>query len=430
MFIFQFVGCVLIAVSVASQPLGENELCKSTIPGSGVEDKDQVHEDNSRSLHTTVGPYPSQLSYKSFPGRDVHFLGCTDDATENVIRTQLPKRSDKRRKIITLATGGRNALFSRILKACIFGPDSRLGEKCDILLETCADVIENELYDRIYAVYEAISMQSNKTGLSPVILHTLYDNFVNADSNSCDEKSMGFFLSINTELTKDVRSKLFSLTEGVNQHISRAAAEWEWKTSGSFLRKPEFCPPRNQQIPENLPDPNPVVVVSPNNRSDDHPFCEGGIETFNDESVWFFSIFGDGASEGCFSAADIDALDFNTSNSYGVDLSTLDYSHVNTKTCAEDPRVQNTVGGSIECDLARYFEYASASFQNLRYDDSAIEWRPQDIAAGSGDSHHELVFAGSMLMVEQNTFKSTQMLDVLDDEDEICDLNLEQGKSS
>ncbi|KAF3480767.1 acetyl xylan esterase [Arthroderma uncinatum] len=276
------------------------------------------------------------MANEPFPGKRLQFLACTGDVTQDVIDQQLPEWQ-RPQQLVTLSIGGNDAFFARILKACLFRI-LPLGESCDTALKASEKIIDTELTSRIFKVYEKIHEKSSPFDVyqesPPIIMHTLYDNFFNADTDWCDSQTMGVHLD-RPKLTKELRAKLNALTERVNTQIDHALTQWNWRATEYFrkdMQQPSF-PSR--------PGLNSLVLIEPNDRFDGHRFCEEGVETFDDPSIWFFKLFGnDVPAENTLTEISTENFDDKVVNATSV----ADYfGHVDTKTCGEDPSVQNNI---------------------------------------------------------------------------------------
>ncbi|KAK2733485.1 hypothetical protein FQN57_002094 [Myotisia sp. PD_48] len=290
--------------------------------GPGAGEKVREHHDSTRECSATEGSYPAQLRDLPFPGEEIQFLACTGDVTNDVIESQIPKWDHEHKQgLVTLSIGGNDALFSSILKACVFRPLGALSPNCDKTLQEAEDIIFGDLGGRIIAVYRAIEAALDWSAAP--IYHTLYDNFFNEHTEWCNDQTMGIVYP-KPPLTKELRSKLNFLTQKVNAEIANAATKWNNRGGGG-------------QIP--IPNrKSPIYLVQPNDRFDGHRFCEEGVKDFTDDSVWFFSLSFTGK---------------------GQPATVEDFKDVNIETCADDIRVQNDLGRAIKCDLAKYYDQAS-----------------------------------------------------------------------
>ncbi|RYP14778.1 hypothetical protein DL765_006134 [Monosporascus sp. GIB2] len=263
------------------------------------------------------GSYPVQL-HEDFPfGSNVwQFLACTGDVVDNMVNDWIPSLNEDQ-QVLTVSIGGNDLGFGKILRACVFKPGGPISDDCDTTIEATYTYLDNEFENTLRKGYDAIFDKIPRDYKRKVFI-TLYPSFFAEKTEWCNSQSMGIIPGYKPLLDNDLRHKLNILADRVRDVmvdiIERYSTDKERQLGSGWSQNRIFY------LDED---------VYPG-----HRFCEEGLETLDDPSIWFFTIGGNDSPP----------------TVSGQEIS----EQYDAKTCADDPRSHTDFAFGWGCESARY----------------------------------------------------------------------------
>ena len=310
-------------------------------PGAGDPFPDIPHE-----CGVTLGAYPHQLDedWPYIGGDDLQLAACSGATTQLLIDDTLTvgglRELQENLDVVVLTIGGNDVDFASIVRACLV--PTPFHPNCGLLLSEKDEWLRTSaLRDQMWKVYDGIFARLNADHHYQVY-HILYPRLFNAETDWCNDQSLGVFPFYKPRLTRELRSRLNDLVDRFSVAIRQSAEEYTWYKRLEYLLDPGKHPGWSQNRLFVL---NPDVIDgSPT--FERHRFCEEGMTdpASASDDIWFFSPFASDASQ-----------EANGSYFGGID----------PVACKLDSRYNPTNPAfAWDCDVAQYFALPHAQ-QNL-----------------------------------------------------------------
>ena len=238
---------------------------------------------------------------------------------------------------MVMTLGGNDIGFSGILKACLVRPNP-LGKSCaDAITEAENKIGSPEFQTNLTNVWDGL-FDKMAGDYRYHVYHLLYSRFFNSGTPWCNDQSFGFYPGISPKLTAQLRATLNVLVNDANSRIKQIARQYVLDKKGGN-RGGQLVPPA-----PGFRDGNRLYIIEPDNQVedvraipyalfDDHRFCESGVESLKDDSIWFFTLRNDDAEE--------------------TDIATFTQG-IDPTSCISDPKYESDIDFEYGCDIAIY----------------------------------------------------------------------------
>lgn len=234
---------------------------------------------------------------KAISGRDFEFIACSGSKLKQVYQdpggdgTRKPQTSQAnqlsgKEDLVTLSMGGNDVGFVNLLDRCIYRFKDPLCFGCGFFSKDCTNDCKGVIND-VQATIDGDALSSGLDSAikaiftkapSTVLYLLLYPQFFNAGTDQCDNVqfnlgcsgSLGFPSARNriNPLTKDIRGKMNTLTDNLNQKIKDAVGRATPGNGGS------------------------IAYVDPNPNFNGHRFCEDGTTepSYRNSNIWLYPL--------------------------------------------------------------------------------------------------------------------------------------------
>ncbi|KAK3375383.1 SGNH hydrolase-type esterase domain-containing protein [Podospora didyma] len=215
------------------------------------------------------------LSRPSSPAFSFQWLSCTGSRTEDLLSGSARSQVDKFNNtpdvdFATLSIGGNDLGFFDVMNACVFRFYSFYSGTC----ETALAVSEEQLTSSAFklrlglVLMEILDKIQWEKRPNFAITVTGYARFFNADTEPCDDMSLGVWWGpAATKMKRSVRKRMNDLVLAANERLKSGIEE----INGRFARPKVF-------------------FVDYDSEFDGHRFCEPGVQEpdYMSTNTWFF----------------------------------------------------------------------------------------------------------------------------------------------
>ncbi|KAK4214535.1 esterase [Rhypophila decipiens] len=250
------------------------------------------HLDNNKNDTTQVGEGGEPI---------LQWLSCTGSRTDDVLATPggcpggdnntsvsdsqidlfnftFPSSSGV--KFATLSIGGNDVGFFDVINACVFRFYAFYSGTCEeTLLRTEKLKIDQEAQLLVHKIrlilLEILDKVHWERNPDFRVIMTGYARFFNAETEQCDEVSLG----VCPKLTRNTRKRMNHLVEGVNLLLHGIAGDVNARFTGTASKKANHIRTKKK-----------VIFVNYDYLFEGHRFCEEGVTEpdFNRTETWFF----------------------------------------------------------------------------------------------------------------------------------------------
>lgn len=244
-------------------------------PGTGTD------YDTDEKCARNVGSYAVQMEAE-FPfnvTNNLDFIACSGGTSPTTLAQARDLVPQDRDDFMVMTLGGNDIGFSDIAIECLVKAQYFPGD-CDQTLAKAKVLLAATRFETdIHAVYDQIFAKM-KDDRHYQLYHIFYHRFFNADTTECDRKT---FALVNPRLTRTLRGKLNSLADALNTRLEQVAQNYIRKQQGKL----------SWSQGSRLIAINPDRLTNSNGETfglfDGHRFCEPGVTSLRDPSVWFFA---------------------------------------------------------------------------------------------------------------------------------------------